>query len=92
MISYGPVTSHESGESTADKSGKKQITVRLDRTVYDGLFSSFKREYGFTDLSASEILLLYALPRRYEAVEEFTRERRRIAAPEGSISEEESGP
>lgn len=81
MVLYRSVTDEESSGTSAAKSGKKQISVRLDWTVYDGLFAAFKQEYGFTDLSAGEILILYALPRRYEAVEEFTRERRREGAP-----------
>jgi hypothetical protein len=72
------------------KPSKKQLSVRLDWTVYDGVFSAFKAEYGFTDLAAAEILLLYALPRRYEAVEEFTRERRRLA--EQATAAEPKGP
>lgn len=78
MVFYWSVDEQESDELAPGKSAKKQISVRLDWTVYDGIFADFKREYGFTDLSATEILILYALPRRYEAVEEFTRERRRL--------------
>jgi hypothetical protein len=83
VLSYGFVSENEPGGSASDKAGRKQISVRLNMTVYEGVFSSFKREYGFTDLSAAEILILYALPRRYEAIEEFTRERRRAAESEG---------
>jgi hypothetical protein len=88
VVFYWSVAEQEPGESSADKSGKKQISVRLDWTIYDGVFSAFKREYGFTDLSAAEILILYALPRRYEAVEEFTRARRRDAESEGPAAKE----
>ena len=91
MIPYRSVNPKEPGEAAQGKTEKKQLSVRLDWTVYDGVFCDFKREYGFTDLSAAEILILYALPRRYEAVEEFTRERRRVGASEGRTSEEEPG-
>lgn len=80
MLRYTPVVKHEASDSATSKPDKKPITVRLDRTAYDGLFSAFTEEYGLTDLAAGEILILYALPRRYEAMEEFTRERRRKAA------------
>jgi len=87
MLVFKPVTAKPPGESPADKSDKKQISVRLDWTVYDGRFAAFKREYGFTDLSAGEILILYALPRCYEAVEEYTRERRRASASGAAVPE-----
>ncbi len=91
MVLYRSVAEQEPGESSADKPGRKQISVRLDMTVYDGVFSAFRREYGFTDLSAAEILILYALPRRYEAVEDFTRGRRRDAESEAPSAKEASG-
>ncbi len=76
------------GKTALGRPDKKHITVRLDWTVYEGVFAAFKQEYGFTDLSAGEILMLYALPRRYEAVEEFTRGRRQATAA-GDQSHEE---
>ena len=79
MVRYKPVSEQETSKSTGAKPERKQISVRLDMTLYEGVFSAFTQEYGLTDLSAGEILILYALPRRYEAVEEFTRERRRRA-------------
>jgi len=79
------VNPNESGGKADERPTRKQISVRLDMSIYDGIFSSFKGEYGFTDLAAAEILILYALPRRYEAVEEYTRERRRVAVAEGRL-------
>lgn len=79
VLLYRSVSEHKPAGPSQDRPEKKQISVKLDMTVYDGLFATFKHEYGFTDLVAGEILMLYALPRRYEAVEEFTRELRRKA-------------